>query len=208
LDDGHLPAGDPFDRVVAAMTELGPARGREIAERADLTYRTTMTKLRTLARIGRAERLIEGTTVRWRMTRSAAGHPIPIEAAPDQPHDPTAPTATRDTQPQDLSEPDPPPAATVDARGERPATLAGEQAAVRPRRGKGQLPGEVLSVMRANPATTYKVSEMAALVDASPGATYQAMTKLVNVGSATLIAERPATFGLTSPPTPRNPIRP
>jgi Bacterial regulatory protein, arsR family len=63
------------------------------------------------------------------------------------------------------------------------------------RRGHGAIPAAILALTRANPDTTYKVSQLSKALDgASAGAVANAAHKLVNHGELVLVTERPATF--------------
>jgi hypothetical protein len=73
-------------------------------------------------------------------------------------------------------------------------TTAGDGPTARPRRPKGTLPRLALAIMRANPDTSYKVAQMAKLIDATAGATVNALNKLAADGTALMTVETPATF--------------
>ncbi|MDG4795039.1 hypothetical protein [Micromonospora sp. WMMD1082] len=162
-------------------------------------------------------------------TTDADPTPTPDAASPADTPDrgPDAPAGTPAANPA----PDPAPASepTATAPGDQASGDSASAAHPTPepapgtsaadgtnRRPSGALGSTALRVMRANPDTPYKVTELARLIDradaadghtypkASPGAVVLVCDRLVGQGYAIKVVEKPATYQLAATP-PANP---
>ncbi|GAA2617293.1 MarR family transcriptional regulator [Paractinoplanes durhamensis] len=125
------------------------------------------------------------------------------------------PESAEATEPEPVAVPANPSSArdTTDAPVQSPTAAAQRPGAGDPdaepassgRRLRGSLREAVLTVLKANPSRGYTVTELRKLIDrgkedgakaASAGAVANAAHKLVELGQAVLLTERPATFGL------------
>jgi DNA-binding transcriptional ArsR family regulator len=185
--------------VLAAIADLGEATAASIAESCGVAYSTTNMKLRLLEGAGLAEASRGGDTkVRWRLTDTGR---------------PTAGRATQDTSRPAPHTADPGGRQAHVAGADDPVPTGGDPAggsvAGTPRRRKGALHREVLSVLRQDPDAIFTVTQLRQKVDAarhgggqaaaSAGAVYNALLKAVADGVASHVADKPATFQAVQP---------
>ncbi|MGH8878813.1 MAG: hypothetical protein ACRD0P_15980 [Stackebrandtia sp.] len=197
-------------KIHAAMTQLGAADARTIAETAQVGYSTAVRKLRGWAQDGAVTRIDRGTDpAHWTLnnpTNDNDNDPVEDQATlKDQPAD--RPAAEDHAAVEDAEPPSghaPAHKAADDAAGDPTGDgQAGEPATTSngARRAKGKLGNEVLSILQAHPDNAYKVSEVCKLIDqrnpgrkASAGAVANALHKFAGDGVLVQTVDKPATF--------------
>jgi len=198
-------------KIRAAMTQLGPADARTIAETAGVGYSTAVRKLRDWGAAGTVTRIDRGKDpAHWILNIDTATGNLPTGDDTDNHHNTAAGTggdAPATNQPTPHAAAEPVQATGPDAtdqpqdRDTPHAAATATPAAARPRRGKRELRDAVLSILQSNPDKPYKVSEVCKLIDqrepgrkTSAGAVANALHKFAGEGVVELTVEKPATF--------------